>query len=517
MKISRLLATSVACASAASTSPSASLPALAQEAAAIDGASVSTVSASPALSEQSIVSLAARLKREREAQLDRAGVFPLHPSSPRHFSLKSEEKQSFLPGVVSSNVAREREEAERPASVLPSSWHWSGGRERAFDAAPLGQRVAESWRLGLDVPVAHPWGVAKLAVGYERSGGGLARDAEAASADDRSAGSLALQQELKIGSVSGSARLSLAQEKANPLATAQESERQNGAAEGSARLRWQMNKAVALTGSHQSRVEVDKSLSIDGEEVDEDASASRRTSSELGLEWKLNPALKLSASTGKLVDTSMEKDVDEQSANQRVSSQVGVEWKLGRSLSLGASAGKVSAGNRELGDEGEVPLSLQDESRAHLELNKRTSKGSLGVRLSRSWAEEEVRRDVDKRNDALSLQAERKLAPWLSVSGTWRLAGETNYLASRLQDNAQREAEARVRSALGSFALRYSDWSNRQASSDGSVLGGSGAREYGVRYNIGDDAGLGLSVEYSVRDERAGQNRSNWRLGLTYR
>ena len=55
-------------------------------------------------------------------------------------------------------------------------------------------------------------------------------------------------------------------------------------------------------------------------------------------------------------------------------------------------------------------LSLQDESRAHLELNKRTSKGSLGVRLSRSWAEEELRRDVDKRNDALSLQGERKLA-----------------------------------------------------------------------------------------------------------
>ena len=48
------------------------------------------------------------------------------------------------------------------------------------------------------------------------------------------------------------------------------------------------------------------------------------------------------------------------------------------------------------------------------------------------------------------------------------------------------------------------------------VRAGSLGGTYTGCYDIGGE-GWGMAVEYSVQGERAGENRSSWRVGVTYR
>lgn len=461
-------------------------------------------------------SLVERLRIEREAQMDKSRASPLGS-----WSTKASEKQQrkYLSHAISSSIASERQAAN--ASALPSALQLSGERALSLDGQSRvgGSRSAQLWRINLDVPVTHFWGKATLSAGFERSEAGSSRDAEAASAPLQQNARVSLRQDIQKGALSGTAQLALSGDDSRQDSLASQGERDSKAtAEGSARLKLQLSPGLAITGSHQSQLERAATLQPIKAGPPEPSSAWQGASGSSG------------DVLGQLGEPQAARWDIERQGSRRSNSDLGLEWKWSKSLAISAGASAVRSG-QEAPVAGAsagvwVPRWLRDESRANVSLLQRTGGGSWGLQWSRAWAQQDaasgvaseaaMQRSEDKRSDSVSLQAERKLFGWLSMRGSWKLAGETNYLASRLSDQATREAEARISGGLGSLALRYSDWSS-QSSLAGADAPGSGKREYGVRYQAGRDEGVGLAVEYSVRDEKATSPASNWKLGVTYR
>lgn len=463
-----------------------------------------------------IKSLVERLRHEREAQLDKSKASPLGAWSTRESERRA---RKYLGRAISSSIASERQAAN--VSSLPAALALSGDRALSVseEAQVPGARSAQKWRVNLDVPMTHFWGKATLSAGFERSQAGASREAEAASSGLQQNATVSLRQDIKKGALSGTAQVAISGDdsRQDELPGAAERDRK-AKAEGSARLKLQLSQGLAITGSHQSRLERAASLQP-GEAGATEAGATSQSSA-------------TSDALAQLGERQARWDVERQ-ASRRSNSELGLEWKWSKSLALSAGASTARSG-QEAGAQTPiasagvwVPQWLRDESRANLALQRRTGGGSWGLNWSRAWAQQgsaqdaasqpAMQRSEDKRSDAISLQAERKLAGWLSMRGSWKLAGETNYLASRLSDQATREAEARINGGLGSLALRYSDWSSQSSAASGDALSAGGRREYGVRYEAGREAGLGLAVEYSVRDEKAASAASNWKLGVTYR
>ncbi|MDF2439312.1 MAG: hypothetical protein JWN98_296 [Abditibacteriota bacterium] len=415
------------------------------------------------------VPLSQRLQNFRGERTPHAESLPLRNTHRKAASLQP--APNFLPAVTHESLIG--------GTTLSNLWRFRSERHTDERAArwSRGERVAESWKLGVDAPVEHPWGTLKVSANFEGGGGGLASDAASAIAADRRGGAVALQQDVKVGAISGSTKIAVSQtvnRNSSVPVLANAPGAQNQAAEGSANLRWQMKPGLALTTSHQSRLD-------------------RRS------DWNADPA------------------AINRNLATRNQSEVGLEWRPSKTYSVSLGAGQTRMGTDARRDGANVPTSLRDEERTTLNLQRRTGAGAWGVRYSRQSWEENVRNSDNREADSVSLHGERKLLPWLSLRGSWRLSGEDNYLSSRLNEQAQREAEAQIQSRLGQFALRYADSSQHQSTLDGATLGESGAREYGLRYNVGAASGVGFSMEYSVRAERAGENRSNYRLGVTYR
>ena len=453
-------------------------------------------------------SLVERLQSEREARLDKSRVSPLGSWSTR---ASENLRRKYLSRAAAFSTTVERQNQNTISSILPDALSLSGESALSLSEAARvpGARAAKQWNVNLDVPVTHFWGRATLSAGFERREAGASREAEEAGAPLQQNARVTLRQDVKKGALSGSAQLALsgADSRRDAALSIGEHERErNAQAEGSARLKLQLAPALAITGSHQSKLEREASLQpLEAGGVAESGESSDGAATGAGegqARW----------------------DVERQ-GSRRSNSELGLEWKMSKSLSVSAGAGATRAGQEAPVQSAGVwaPRWLRDESRANVSLQQRTGGGSWGLKWSRAWAEQDalanaqMQRSEDKRSDAVSLQAERKLFGWLSMRGSWKLAGETNYLASRLSDQATREAEARVSGGMGSLALRYSDWSSQSGALGSEALTGGARREYGVRYEAGRDAGLGLAVEYSVRDERASNASENWKLGVTYR
>jgi hypothetical protein len=452
----------------------------------------------PGIAGEGVKSLAERLRRERESQSGGQRVSRL--GAPSFLGAGVGVAAGMIPlkylsSAINSSIASERQAESAPS--LPSMIQISGEPALGIrEAAQMGgERRAQSWRLNLDVPVTHFWGKATLSAGYARSEAGTASSAEEASAPLQQNATIALRQEIQKGALSGSAQVAFtgADTRQDVLSSDGERDR-NAKAEAQARLKLQLAPGISLTGAHQSQVERVATLQPGGDSASEAAAAE-------AARWAVA-----------------------RRAASRSNSEVGLEWKWSKSLSLSAGAGTTRSGQATPVVSAGVwtPQWLRDEDRANLALQRRTGGGSWGLKWSRGWSQQDnasndaMQRGEDNRSDALSLQAERKMFGWLNMRGSWRLAGETNYLAARLSDQATREAEARISGDQGSLALRYSDWDS-QSSLAGADAGSSGRREYGVRYEAGRNAGLGLAVEYSVRSERTAAATSNWKLGITYR
>jgi hypothetical protein len=387
------------------------------------------------------------------------------------------------------------------------------------------ETAAEAWNLGFDAPIEHPFGTAKLIAKYEEQGGGVANSAEAATQENERRGNIALVQDLQIGNVSGSTKIALSQNStAQPFSSAPEQEK--GTAEGSANLKWQVLPSLAVVGSHQSRVEQQREWT--GEDAT-DPTGNTQHKSTVGIEWRwrknISPSLAFNSShrtnfNWRRWQTREGSQFNDPQAEQRLQnlSDASLQWQWSKALSMSVGANRTHIDVNSLQRGERVPASLRDELKATLSLQHRTSAGSWGLNYARLHADQTISNPEDRRNDQVSLEAERRLMSWLSLRGVWRLTGEDNYINSQLHEQAQREAEAQIQlSSLGRFALRYADWERRQSTLGGEAASDSAAREYGIRYNIGADRGLGLSMEYNIRDERVGENSNNWRLGVTYR
>ena len=253
---------------------------------------------------------------------------------------------------------------------------------------------------------------------------------------------------------------------------------------------WKLGRDVSLTTSHRSSSENLQSQSLNGDNEQSADLLSNRHASEVGLKWKLSDNLSLAANGGLT-------RVDQEAAPT-------------------VNADAVTESADIFDPNARVPQWLRDEERAGLEIQHKTGAGKWGLKWSRQWTEQQLNSEENRRADALSLNAERNVFDWLTLRGSWRLSGDDNYLASRFDDSAQREAEAQIKSPLGRLALRFKDRDAQSLAADGSALKNEGAREYGFRYDVGGD-GLGMAVEYSVQGERASENRSSWRVGVTYR
>ena len=559
-----------------------------------------------------------RLQRERQARLDAARTWKFNRPNPSR-SLTGRESLRWMDARPPENPTQDmrleignlqtsfQQEKSAPQSAFPASWKWSSDRKKEMDfEAPGTSRVAQQWSLGVEAPVEHPFGTARVVANYRENNGGLSTDAKSSAQDDGSAGGVKLIQDVKIGDLTGSADIGLSEAAQKPLgaptnAVTQwnppkghpDSVKNNDSLESNARLRWQLNSNLALTTAHQSRLESEETQAQSGETLSISEQLKRHNNNEVGVEWKwkLTPNLSLSTSHQSALESSekevragdtdlMEAQSTEEQMKRRATNQVGIEgqWKLGRDVSLTTShrssvenvqSQSLNGDNEQSADllsnrhasevglqwklsdnlslaanggltrvdqeaaptvnadavtesadvfdpNARVPQWLRDEERAALEVQHKTGAGSWGLKWSRQWTEQQLNGEENRRADALSLSAERNVFDWLKLRGSWRLSGDDNYLASRFDDSAQREAEAQIKSPIGRLALRFKDRDAQSLAADGSALKNEGAREYGFRYDVGGD-GLGMAVEYSVQGERAGENRSSWRVGVTYR
>jgi hypothetical protein len=170
-----------------------------------------------------------------------------------------------------------------------------------------------------------------------------------------------------------------------------------------------------------------------------------------------------------------------------------------------------------LQDNGVVPVSWRDENRATVALQRRSANGNWSVNFTRQAAAQELDQEVDTAKHSVALEGEQKIADWLKLRGKMRLSNDNDWERDYAIYDADRSMEAQFSlRRLGNLSLRLSDWQERRDAS-GAAITASGTRETGIRYNVGDGSGLGLSVEYSRREQSAVDAYKQWRVGITYR
>jgi hypothetical protein len=207
----------------------------------------------------------------------------------------------------------------------------------------------------------------------------------------------------------------------------------------------------------------------------------------------------------------------QRSATQQTTADAGLQLKLARSLDLSLTAGAVRTERNLLNADDVVPVSLREENRAIVALQRRTATGNWSVNFTRQAAAQELDQDVDTAKHSVALEGEQKISDWLRLRGKMRLSNDNDWERDQTIYDADRSMEAQFTlNRLGNLSLRLSDWEQRRDAS-GSPLAENGTRETGVRYNVGGGAGLGLSVEYSRREQSALDPYKQWRVGITYR
>ncbi|MDF2441496.1 MAG: hypothetical protein JWN98_2480, partial [Abditibacteriota bacterium] len=351
---------------------------------------------------------------------------------------------------------------------------------------------ASAWKLSLDGPVRHPWGEARFSALYRGTDPGWSSYADPRPAVGGEHTEVSVQQDVKIGDISGTTRIGFTGSEipvaaANVAADAPKTTvdpMRNEMLEGTAQLRWELSPSVTLTTAH----------------------AHRATSHEKG-------------------------GAGEDSATQNMmehnSSEVGVELKISPTMVVSVGAGQTRVGSDLLKVDADepIPIFLHDEDRTAIALRRRTRGGAWSLQWNHKTANETVQRSGDRDTSGLQIEAERQLLPWLKVKGGLNFSDDDNFIQRIGNEGARRRIEAELsHGRLGRLGLSYNDWQQHQSSLGAVPLPTQplalGDSSYSVRYNIGDATGLGLAVEYH-RLGRAPEGgpapQDNWRIGITYR
>jgi hypothetical protein len=285
-----------------------------------------------------------------------------------------------------------------------------------------------------------------------------------------------------------------------------------------------------------------KNLTEEGEAL---ASRETRTDELQGtanLRLQMLPRLALTGRhmQGLISETRPDAETAPENQTRRHESDAGVELKMSRSIALNVGAGQTRVGNATLPPEtsssfNPLNAALRDEERVTVGLQRRTQGGAWSLRLARRTLENDTLDGASfsgGAGDALAhtvdIDAERRVFSWLNLKGGWTLSDEDTYargsdglISPASRRNEGRRAEAQISLPFRSrFDLRYQDWEQRSALG-ADVWNTSGAtREIGTRFVVGaqgNDAGLGLSLEYARREMGAADPLNTWRVGVTYR
>ncbi len=380
------------------------------------------------------------------------------------------------------------------------------------------QNAAHAWNVGVDGPVAHPFGEARVSADYNATDAGFAPFSDpsaaalAANNERRTREQVTVAQDAKLqlpllGTLSGTLSASAARSNRKSLNESGESapvletpgsvpnETRTDELTGTADLRLQLLPAIALTGRHSH-----------------------------GLISEEHPA-RVAAS---------------ENLTLRNDSDAGVELKMSRALALTVGAGQTRVGNATLaptvaGVYDPLNATLRDEDRVTVGVRHQTGGGSVNLSLARRLIDTNTldRADFsggsgDTLAHTVNLDAQRRFFGFLNLQGGWSWSNEDAYargadglLTPGTQRTQTRRAQAQVSLPFSSrFDLSYQDWL-QQNGQGGAALGTvNGTREYGARYVLGPQdgaAGIGLSVEYSRREFASSDPLNTWRVGVTYR
>lgn len=345
---------------------------------------------------------------------------------------------------------------------LNTEWTNSKSEEEA--------RAAQAWKWELAGPIAHPWGEANFSAQMSDVDWGYRPFTGVVTTEGQERNELALRQGIAKGRLSGALALSWNQveRKESDELVSSNATLQTDALEGNADVKLQVTPALSLVTKHRQRIVTDETST-------------------------------------------------QRSATQQMTTDAGVQLKLARSLDLSLTAGTVRVERTLLQDDEVVPVSWRDENRATVALQRRTTGGNWSVNFTRQAAAQELDQEVDTAKHIVALEGEQKIADWLKLRGKMRLSNQNDWERDYTVYDADRSMEAQFSlRRLGNLSLRLSDWQERRDAS-GAAATASGTRETGIRYNVGDGSGLGLSVEYSRREQSTLDPYKQWRVGITYR
>ncbi|HEX8552901.1 MAG TPA: hypothetical protein VF681_15260 [Abditibacteriaceae bacterium] len=365
---------------------------------------------------------------------------------------------------------------------------------------------ARAWKLDANGPILHPWGEANASAQWQSTQSGFLNASES-SAEAARRRSLAIQQDIAAGDISGTAVFSLAQAQpmsefiSDELALREE-------AEGKANVRWRLSPSFAVIGGHSRKaVAQRRKTEVVNTEI---PTAEPATEAPLGNED--SPATETALSS-QVWDIAQENH-----------GEAGIEWRMSRSLALKATAGQTRIARSMEGAGMEHSLaSTEERNRLALGLERRTNGGAWSIGFARQL--QAAQTNLDKFNeptgaqtDSVQLAGERNLGPGLRIKGALGLANALTLEEQLLESRTTRSVEAQWSLDVGRLDLRVGDSNGVKLAGAGSQL--DGTREWAARFNLGSAAkgnGLGLALEYSRRDDQSAKDSAMWRVGVTYK
>ena len=382
----------------------------------------------------------------------------------------------------------------------------------------------------------HPWGEASATAQFQTVNPGFHRWDDS-SAEAARVGSLALQQNVAIGDVSGTLLMSLSQTQRLSDVIAQNAALTEEA-QNKADLRWKLSPSFSIIARQSLKTTAQQ---IEAPPIAETAPTVEDTPGSDGTTQSDVAESAVSEPTSTETSTPPVDSVSGESASESVgaaplfetrrstwqiarerSGEAGLEWKLSRTLGVTATAGQTRTERSLIGGDF---LSAQtalvpgedERNRLALALQRRTKGGAWSIGLARQLQDTPATQPLDFTRDDVQLAAERNLGPGIKLKGTLGLAN--SFVSETLAESrTTRNIEAQWSLGAGRVDVRLGDWNGLKPGSSGVQL--DGAKEWTARLNLGSaakGAGLGLAVEYSERELQNSGPIPTWRVGVTYK
>jgi hypothetical protein len=439
-----------------------------------------------------------RLAQEYDAAM--SGETPLISSAPHWSWLTARPLETSSINLDLLHAQRNDNGSARHLTGARGEWNaplrWKVRGE--WDEFGSDDATARAWTLGAAGPVRHPWGEANATAQWQSVQPDFSRW-DASSLEAARTASLALQQGVAVGDVSGTLFLSVSQiERLSELVTTNAALSEE--AQNKADLRWKLSPSLSLIGRH--------SLKTTAQRIE--------TPDEVPAPDSTTPQAEPISADGENAGSNREAWLVARERN----GEAGIEWKLSRSLGVTATAGQTRT-VRSLTNDSLAPVDPafapmeSEHNRIALAMQRRTAGGAWSIGFSRQLQTQETPFVAEQ--DNVQLAGERNLGPGLRVKGTLNLANNSS--DEQLEESRiARSIEAQWSLSAGRIDVRVGDSNGSRFAGTGVQLDGS--RVWAARLNLGSadkGNGLGLAVEYSQREQQNAPAIPAWRVGVTYK